>query len=233
MAESKASVAVTIQKNGIAVVRMQRGDNRINNEFVRAFNDCLDQVEKASSCKGVVTTGEGKFYSNGLDTDWLATIDSDTMANFLRSLVELLLRLLTFPLPTVAAINGHCYAGGALIAFATDLRVMNSQRGWLCFNEVFINRRFGQFNIKYLQAKINPARTLHRAIVFGQRFTGPEAEAAGMVDNAVAPPIVLQESQRLLQAWIGKEGFPRESLHNMKLDLYADAIKEVHAPSKL
>lgn len=83
-----------------------------------------------------------------------------------------------------------------------------------------------------VRAKINPGKTLHRALVFGQRFTSPEAESAGMIDKAVAPPLVLQESQRLLTAWIGKDGFPRESLHNMKLDVYADAIKELSA-SKL
>ena len=51
----------------------------------------------------------------------------------------------------IAMCSGHCYAGGALLALASDLRVMNSQRGWLCFNEVFINRRFGAFNIQFLK----------------------------------------------------------------------------------
>ena len=82
------------------------------------------------------------------------------------------------------------------------------------------------------RAKINPAKTLHRALVFGQRFTGPEAESAGIIDKAVAPPLVLQESLRLLTAGIGKDGFLRESLHNMKLDVYADAVKELY-PSKM
>ena len=84
----------------------------------------------------------------------------------------------------------------------------------------------------FFRAKINPAKTLHRALVFGQRFTGPEAESAGIIDKAVAPPLVLQESLRLLTAGIGKDRFLRESLHNMKLDVYADAVKELY-PSKM
>ena len=45
MAESKAAVAVSFL-NGIAVIRMQRGENRMNNDFLQAFNDCLDKAEQ-------------------------------------------------------------------------------------------------------------------------------------------------------------------------------------------
>ena len=65
-------------------------------------------------------------------------------------------------------------------------------------------------------------------MVFGHRFTGTEAESAGLVDKAVPPPLVENESQRLLKAWLGKEGFLRESLHNMKKDVYVDALKEMN-----
>ena len=64
-------------------------------------------LSSTSSCKGMVTTGEGKFYSNGLDVDWMETIDSDALLDFYQDYTELLFRLLTFPLPTVAAINGE------------------------------------------------------------------------------------------------------------------------------
>lgn len=64
-------------------------------------------------------------------------------------------------------------------------------------------------------------------MAFGQRFTGPEAAAAGLIDKAVAPPLVLHECERMLLAWIGKNGFPRESLQHMKMDIYADALREV------
>ena len=64
-------------------------------------------LSSTSSCKGMVTTGEGKFYSNGLDLDWMETIDSDALLDFYQDYTKLLFRLLTFPLPTVAAINGE------------------------------------------------------------------------------------------------------------------------------
>lgn len=64
-------------------------------------------------------------------------------------------------------------------------------------------------------------------MVFGNRYTGPEAESAGLIDKAVPPHLVENESQILLKKWLGKEGFPRESLQNMKKDVYADALKDL------
>ncbi|XP_046552869.1 uncharacterized protein LOC124262425 [Haliotis rubra] len=52
--------------------------------------------------------------------------------------------LLTFPVVTVAAINGHAFAGGALLALNQDFQVMQTKRGWISLNEVFINAPLGQ-----------------------------------------------------------------------------------------
>jgi len=41
--------------------------------------------------------------------------------------------------PTIAAINGHCYAGGLMLSLVCDYRVMvdgSVKNAWLCMNEV-------------------------------------------------------------------------------------------------
>lgn len=50
--------------------------------------------------------GEGKYYSLGLDLSALQLMSGMEMMYFADDLQKLLLRLLTFPLVTVAAING-------------------------------------------------------------------------------------------------------------------------------
>ena len=54
----------------------------------------------------MITTGEGKFYSNGLDLDLLQNASIDEVKATLKGSSELLLRLLTLPFPTIAALNG-------------------------------------------------------------------------------------------------------------------------------
>uniref|UniRef100_A0A2C9M1D0 Uncharacterized protein n=1 Tax=Biomphalaria glabrata TaxID=6526 RepID=A0A2C9M1D0_BIOGL len=90
----------------IAIIVIDRGENRLNLEFLTTFNSLLDDVERYESCKGLITTGVGKFYGNGLDLEWLANITPEDGLEFRSILNRCIKRLLSFPLPTLAAING-------------------------------------------------------------------------------------------------------------------------------
>ncbi len=50
--------------------------------------------------------------------------------------MDFLAKFLRFPMITVAAINGHAYAGGLMFAFAHDYRIMNEDFGNLCLSEI-------------------------------------------------------------------------------------------------
>lgn len=107
----------------------------------------------------MVTTGEGKFYSSGLDISTESPLNHDAhqIAADMSLLHTLLARLLTFPLPTIATISGlienstmyhlldlqglswvcmfsvgHAFGAGAFLALAHDYRIMRSDRGWWC-----------------------------------------------------------------------------------------------------
>ncbi|RUS75836.1 hypothetical protein EGW08_016405 [Elysia chlorotica] len=213
----------------IAIIVMDRGENRLNTQFLDGFNELMDDVESNPSCKGLITTGKGKFYSNGLDLDWLSNLSSpELLQEFFTKLPRWLLRILLFPLPTLAALNGHCFAGGALVAFAHDLRVQNKEKGWTCFNEVFISRQFQTWHYLYLKTKIGSGHNYTDAIVMGKRFTGPEALDSGIVHAAPPMSLLLSESIQLLKSFFGKSGYPRDSLHLMKSDVYRDAVEQYH-----
>lgn len=106
---SKEKHLVTLHKEGpLYILHMHHVDNRFNTEFVGALMQALDIVEQAFHSAedlvdtALVTTGNDKIYSNGLDL-------MHAMANpgFMDSYLLLLRRLLTFCVPTVAAINGY------------------------------------------------------------------------------------------------------------------------------
>lgn len=80
----------------------------------------------------ITTSGITKFYSNGLNLDHA----SFTPGFFPESLYALWRRLLTYPMPTVALLNGHAFAGALMLAMMHDYRVMNPHRGYLCLNEL-------------------------------------------------------------------------------------------------
>ena len=90
----------------------------------------LDELEPIEGPFALVTTGAGKFYSNGLDLDWVLG-EGATDAAFLSDVERLLLRILDLPAITVAAVNGHAFAAGAMLATAHDVVIMREDRGIL------------------------------------------------------------------------------------------------------
>ncbi len=76
-----------------------------------------------------------QFFSNGLDTDYISSISDSAPAvmSYLASFQSLVARILTFPLCTASALNGHTFAGGAIFALAHDYRIMEADsKGRMC-----------------------------------------------------------------------------------------------------
>src|SRR6478609_7918024 len=170
--------------DGIQVLHLNDGENRFNPAFIKGFHDALDQTE-AAKAHALVTVGEGKFYSNGLDLQWLGGVDLQVHRAFVKDVEGLYGRLLAFPIITVAALNGHTFAAGAMLALAHDFRVMREDRGFFCLPEVDINIPFTKMMSALVRAKL-PIRTAREAMLTGRRYGGPDAVAAGIADEAVA-----------------------------------------------
>jgi enoyl-CoA hydratase/carnithine racemase len=131
-----------------------------------------------------VLTGEGKFFSNGLDLDWMGQ-NPDRAGEVVNGLQALYARVLAFPRAVIAAINGHAFAGGGMLALACDQRVMREDRGFFCLPEVDIRIPFSDGMAALVQAKLTPS-VAHQVMVTGRRYGGAEAAGAGIVDLAAA-----------------------------------------------
>ena len=84
------------------------------------------------------------------------------------------------PFPTIAAIGGHCFAGGALLSMACDWRVMGKSIGFFCFNEADLGIAIPRGFNDIVKSKVNPIA--HNKLFHGMRFTAEQAEAHGIVD---------------------------------------------------
>ena len=164
--------------NDIAVLNLGDDENRFSLEWLTAVNGFLDRIESGEA-KALVTTGSGKFYSNGLDLDWLAA-HSDQGDWYVDQVHQLLARVLVAPVPTVAAINGHAFGAGSMLGLAHDFRVMRVDRGYFCFPEVDIHIPFSPGMAALIQAKLTPAAAVE-AMTTGRRYGGSDAELAGLV----------------------------------------------------
>jgi enoyl-CoA hydratase/carnithine racemase len=208
-------------RDDIAVLTLGDDENRFSPEQLDAIDAHLDTV--TGNAKALITTGVGKFYSNGLDLDWLGA-NGDRLSWYVGRVQDLFTRILTFPLPTVAAVNGHAFGAGAMLAIAHDFRVMREDRGYFCFPEVDIRIPFTPGMAALIQAKL-PPQTAVTAMTTGHRYGGPDALGAALVDDTAPETGVLDTALGRLQPLLGKDP---GTLGAIKATMYAavtDALK--------
>jgi len=178
----------------VFILTMQAGENRFNPAFITAMNQALDQVEGSSGSAALVTTGgEEKFYSNGLDLGWLMGEGKNEWKAFIPEVLKFLGRLMAFPVPTVAAMNGHAFAAGAMMALAHDYRVMRADRGFFCLPEVDIKIPLAPGMNSLIKCRLSPA-VFRDAVLTGKRIGGSEAKGLAIVDEAVPLDQVLPKA---------------------------------------
>ena len=172
-----------ITDGDVRLLRMDEPDQVLNDGTVTEVLQALDEVEAGDGPAALVLTGAGKSFHQGLDLPFVLGLGEDSPA-FLKRVHTVFGRLLRLPMPTFAAINGHAQAGGAMLATCADVRIMRADRGWFRLPEVELGLPFTVVMNDLLTARIpQPAR--HRAMVLGQRMSGADAAAAGVVDQAV------------------------------------------------
>ncbi len=171
-----------IRHDDLLVLDLGEGDHRFNPDTIAAFHEVLDAAEAAPVPRALVTTATGKIWHNGLDLDWLGA-NPDRIEWFLGEVQGLMARLLVLPVPTVAAIQGHAFAAGAMFALAHDSRLMRADRGFFCLPEVDIHMAFTQGMNDLIQSRLTPA-VAHEAMTTGRRYGGSDAAALAIVDAA-------------------------------------------------
>lgn len=186
----------------IAVLNLGDDENRFSLGFLDEVNGHLDDIA-SSNADGLVTTGTGKFYSNGLDLDWLLA-NGDQMQSYVGRVQALFARVLTWAMPTAAALNGHAFGAGAMLAMAHDYRVMRTERGYFCFPEVDIRIPFTPGMAALIQAKLTPAAAV-ASMTTGRRFGGADAQHFGIVDATAAEEAVVGDAVGLLAPLAGKD----------------------------
>jgi enoyl-CoA hydratase/carnithine racemase len=204
----------------VFVLTMNADDNRFNSASLRKIGELLDEVA-AEPRSALVTTGTGKFFSNGLDLDWVMSAEADmTFVELAMATQRLLARTLVFPRPTVAAINGHCFAAGAMWALSHDFRVMRSDRGFFSMPEVDIRIPFTDGMAALIQARLTP-QAAHTVMTTARRYGGSAAAEAGIVDQAVPEEQVLPAATELAASLAEKDA---ATLGSIKQGMYANVV---------
>lgn len=206
----------------VFVLRFDAPENRFRPDNIAAWNTALDRVEEAGSPAALVTTGTGKFYSNGLDLEWLFAKASDTeRRSYIPDVLALMARVLTFPAITVAAINGHAFGAGAQLSLAHDYRIMRSERGYWCMPEIDMKAPLHPGMTALIQARV-PKQTAHELIVTGTRYAAEAALAKRIVDQVASENELLSRAIALAASLAAKAD---PAMRLLKTGMYPRALE--------
>jgi len=219
----------TLQRtDDVFVLDLGDGENRFTPEWMDGVLAAFDEVDAAEGPRALVTSATGKIWSNGLDLDWMIA-NPDAMPTYIAKVQAVFARPLTCTVPTVAALQGHTFAGGGLLALAHDTRMMRADRGFFCLPEVDLGIPFAPGMALLVQAKLAPD-TAVEAMLTGRRYGGTDALAAGIVGAALPEDELLPAALSAAAALAPKAG---PTLRTIRKTMYRPVLELLAGPAEL
>ena len=193
--------------------------NALSREFITSIIKQLEDA--ASSSDAVVVSGRPGMFSAGLDVPSLLMESREGMADFWRLFSRLLHTIAFMPVPTVFALNGHCPAGGIVLALFGDYRIMCGGQYKTGLNEVQVGLVVSPVIKNALVRLIGP-QPAAKILIPGKLLSPEQAHELGLVDEVESDPeAVVKRSIELCEqlltlprnAMLATRTLAREDLH--------------------
>jgi enoyl-CoA hydratase/carnithine racemase len=183
----------------IAVATMQRGKaNALNQAMVTELLAAVDEATADPAVRAfVLSSDRPRFFSPGFDVTEVFQYGRDEIAVFLNQFALFMDHLQWMPKPTVAAINGHAYGGGALMALCTDFRLMADLPTYgVALTEINIGVRLPA-SVFLLLASATGVPLARRAFLTGDPIRPAEGLTAGLYHSLHPEDEVRPEARKL------------------------------------
>ncbi|MEM9583719.1 MAG: enoyl-CoA hydratase/isomerase family protein [Pseudomonadota bacterium] len=171
-----------------ALVTMNNGENKQNPDFAQAMLEVIARAEDDRAIRAmVISSSDEKNWSQGVDLNFLNYAlrekNHADIKTFMFDMNEVFSKLLLAPFPVIAAINGHAFGNGAMLACACDFRFMRADRGYFCFPEVDVSIPFLPGMIEFVKTAV-PYYRLNEMKLTGRRVTAQELETDHVIEAA-------------------------------------------------
>jgi enoyl-CoA hydratase/carnithine racemase len=219
-------MSVTLRTTSpVWVLDLGDDENRFSPEFLSSVDQALTAITDSSEPAALMITATGKFFSNGLDLDWVAA-NPEQWDTHVASVQSMFARVLTLPVPTVCAINGHCFAAGAMLALACDYRVMRTEKGFYSLPAIDIKIPLAIGMTSMIQSKLTPRAALD-VMTTGWRYDAPMALEAGIVDSICDVADLQDVARKMVATLAGKD---RHTLGTIKSTIYRNVVADLVKP---
>lgn len=206
--------------DGIRTLKLAHGkvsamDVELGEALIEAFKAAQDD-----SVSAVILTGSGSSFSAGVDLFRVVNGGPDYGRRFLPVLDDFLRRVLTFPRPVVAAINGHAIAGGCILAAACDHRIMVDGTGRIGIPELAVGVPFPALPMQIMAARV-PGGALRDLVFSGRTVQADEAKSMGLIDEKCPDGMLMDRAHDVARKY---SAIPRQAFALTKETFYAPIL---------
>ncbi len=214
--------------DSVAILTMNNGENRQNPVFTEAIMKVFDEIVADEEIKAlVITSNDPKNWSLGVDLAWMMEKQKDgdqqAISDWIINHNEFFKFLLMAPFPTIAAITGHAFGNGAMMAGACDFRFMRSDRGYMCLPEVDYNIQFTPSMIEWMK------KAIPYNLFIDMKLTGRKVGAAELAEHNVIKKACKDIDETLSEAIAYAKTFQksRKTMAEMKKRTYKHIVDKM------
>lgn len=218
----------------VAILTMTNGANKQNLDFANTMNAMLDEIIADKTVTAlIITSNDEKNFSQGIDVEWILDKaqkkEYQPVIDFIRGMDVVFKKLVAYPVPVIAAINGHAFGNGSIMSCACDFRFMRSDKGFFCFPEVNLGIPFRAGMNAFIKKAV-PMYKLVEMQLTGNRYTAKEMEAHHVILKACE-----DQADLMVQALAFAKTFKKKRgiFGELKKRLNKDIIEILEAPDEL
>lgn len=216
-------------EDNIVIFKFNHGKvNSIPMETLVALAEVVDRVNNEEELKGIILTGEGRYFSGGFDLKTFTTFESgEAIIKWFDVEEEVLLKVFTCSKPVVAAINGHATAAGMILSMAADSCIAKDHpKIKLGMTEIKIGLGLTPAEMEIMRFGLGTYKNFREVIYKGELFNPAQALEMGIFDELVETDEQLMEKAKAkVTALIDTPGRPFIYLKKMYREPFAREIR--------
>ncbi len=177
----------------ILTLRLAHGKaSALDLELCQELQREVEAAAESRDIRALILTGTGSIFSAGVDLPRMISSGKEYGQGFVAALDAVLRALFLFPKPAIAAANGHAIAGGAIIAFACDYRLMSGGR--IGIPEALVG--LPPLALEIVRFAV-PRQHLQPMLYLAKTIEAAEAKSIGIIDEVVPSENLLNRANEI------------------------------------
>jgi enoyl-CoA hydratase/carnithine racemase len=194
----------------------------MDRQTLEHLQKAVDQVNVEDDIKGMVLTGQNRFFSTGFNLNTFMAFETlEQAGDFIAFADRVFFNIFKCTKPVVCAMNGHAVAGGLILSMAADYRILsNHPKTKVGMSEINIGVPLSAVQTAIMRFGLDSDRVYRNLLYFGELISSTDALQKNIVDEILAPEALMDRAKNIISSWMDTPGKP---FMRLKQELKRDA----------